>query len=156
MKHFLILLLAGFISGFAQTTDFNTKNGFMAKGYDVVAYFSNEAIEGNDAFITTYNGVKFQFISQQNLNTFLENPEAYIPQYGGFCAYAVATKAKKIDIDPKTFEIRDKKLYLFYNSWFNNTLIKWNKKKVKGLQQKADKNWEAIKFENSMKKKNSN
>ena len=31
-----------------------------------------------------------------------------------------------------------------------------NKKKVKGLQQKADKNWEAIKFENSMKKKNSN
>ena len=118
----------------------------MAKGYDVVAYFDNEPKEGLGAFTTTYNGIKFKFSSQGNQDTFIKNPEKYIPQYGGYCAYAIAENAKKVDINPKTFEVRDGKLYLFYNSWGNNTLKKWLKKDVKGLQEKADSNWEVVKF----------
>ena len=102
MKQFIITFLLVSTSGFGQTIDYNTDDGFIA--------------------------------------------EAYIPQYGGYCAYAVAESSKKVNIDPETFEIRDGKLYLFYNSWGNNTLKKWNKKNVKGLQKKADLNWEVIKF----------
>ena len=146
MKYFIILYFTVVSSAFSQTIDYNTKKGFAVKGYDVVAYFNNEAVEGAAAFTTTFDNVKYKFSSQKNLDTFLKNPKAFIPQYGGYCAYAVAINSKKVDVDPKTFEIRDGKLYLFYNSWGNNTLKKWIEKDVKGLQEKADLNWEAIKF----------
>ncbi|WP_339751609.1 YHS domain-containing (seleno)protein [uncultured Winogradskyella sp.] len=103
-------------------------------------------MEGSKTYSTTFDSVKYKFSSKKNLDIFLNNPEAYIPQYGGYCTYAVATNSKKVDIDPKTFEIRDGKLYLFYNSWGNNTLTKWLEENVKGLQKNADLNWEAIKL----------
>lgn len=141
----LILLIAVTIN--AQSIDYNTKKGFVAEGFDVVSFFNNKAQEGDKQFIAEYDGVKFKFISEENLNTFNTNPEKYIPQYGGYCAYAIAVKSKKVGIDPKTFEIRDGKLYLFYNAWGTNTLELWKKENVKGLQKKADQNWELIKLD---------
>nr|WP_321227216.1 YHS domain-containing (seleno)protein [uncultured Psychroserpens sp.] len=142
-----VIFFFGMLTTFAQTVDYNTKKDYIAKGYDVVAYFDNQAIEGKKEFTATYDNVKFKFSSQKNLKTFNASPEKFIPQYGGYCAYAIAEKSKKVDIDPKTFEIRDGKLYLFYNSWGNNTLNTWKKNNVKGLQSKADKNWEAMNLE---------
>jgi YHS domain-containing protein len=146
MKIFITLYFIALTSAFSQTTDYNTKKGFVAEGYDVVAYFNDDAIEGSKLYTTTFDGVKYKFSSQQNLDKFTKEPKKYIPQYGGYCAYAVAVNSKKVGIDPETYEIRDGKLYLFYNSWGNNTLKKWKKENVKGLQEKADLNWEAIKF----------
>jgi YHS domain-containing protein len=146
MKYFIVLYFTILSSAFSQTIDYNTKKGFVAAGYDVVAYFNNDAIEGSKSYATTFDGVKYKFSSQKNLDTFVKNPTAFIPQYGGYCAYAVAISSKKVSVNPETFEIRDGKLYLFYNSWGNNTLEKWKKENVKGLQKKADLNWEAIKF----------
>ncbi|WP_313791537.1 YHS domain-containing (seleno)protein [Lacinutrix neustonica] len=83
-------------------------------------------------------------MSKQHVIAFNKNPKHYLPQYGGYCAYAIAEKAKKVSIDAETFEIRDGKLYLFYNSWGTNTLKLWKKEDVKGLQQKADQNWRLI------------
>ena len=146
MKYLFLFVVVIFSSNtYAQSIDYNLKRGYVAKGYDVVAYFNDKAVEGHKDFSTTHDGVNYKFISQANLNTFLKSPEAFIPQYGGYCAYAVAEKSKKVGIDPETFEIRDGKLYLFYNSWGTNTLEIWKKEDVKGLQKKADKNWEAIK-----------
>lgn len=145
MKYIVIFFISITYS-FAQNLDYNTKKGFAATGYDVVAYFSNEAIEGSKSYTTTFDDEKYKFSSQKNLDAFIKNPKAFIPQYGGYCAYAVAKSSKKVSVDPETFEIRDEKLYLFYNSWGNNTLKKWKKENVKGLQKKADLNWEAIKF----------
>ena len=143
-KLFSVIFFFGMITTFAQSVDYNTKKNFVAKGYDVVAYFDNQAIEGDKAYTATYDNVKYKFSSEDNLKAFKNDPKKYIPQYGGYCAYAVAVSAKKVDINPKTFEIRDGKLYLFYNSWGNNTLKSWKKNNVKGLQKKADKNWEAM------------
>ena len=140
-----ILFSFNIASILAQSVDYNLKNGYVAEGYDVVAYFNNTAVEGKKEFSTTYDSVKYKFSSQTNLNLFLEQPEKYIPQYGGYCAYAIAVKSKKVGIDPKTFDIRDGKLYLFYNAWGTNTLKLWKKEDVKGLQKKADQNWETIK-----------
>ena len=130
--------------GLSQSIDYNIQKGYVAEGYDVVSYFENEAVEGKKEFKTTYDNATYKFSSEDNLNTFLNNPKKYIPQYGGYCAYAIAEKSKKVKIDPETFEIRDGKLYLFYNSWGTNTLKLWLENNVKGLQEKADKNWEAI------------
>lgn len=143
MRAFLCIFFIGLSPVFGQT-DYNTKKGFVAEGYDVVAYFSNTVIEGDKRFTLEYDGVKYKFSSQENLDRFKANPKKYIPQYGGYCAYAIAVKAKKVSIDPETFEIRDGKLYLFYNAWGTNTLELWQKENVKGLQEKADQNWVSL------------
>ena len=143
MKYLLtIFFLTISITFFAQ--DYNTKKGFVAEGYDVVSYFDNKAIKGNANFIAEFDNVKFSFSSKENLAKFNKNPKKYIPQYGGYCAYAIGVKGKKVGVNPKTFEIRDGKLYLFYNSWGTNTLELWQKEGAEQLKEKADKNWKKI------------
>ncbi|NIJ43982.1 YHS domain-containing protein [Wenyingzhuangia heitensis] len=126
---------------YGQKKDYNLKKGYVAEGYDVVSYFDNNAEEGEKEFTTTHDGAKFKFVSKQHLETFKKNPKKYIPQYGGWCAYALGESNTKYDINPKTFEIRDGKLYLFYNSWGTNTLSKWTEENPEKLRKQADKNW---------------
>ncbi len=139
----LLLVVVTTIS--AQNIDYNTSKSFVAEGYDVTEYFNNKAVKGNSKFVTTHDNVKYKFANQENLEKFKKDPNKYIPQYGGYCAYAVAVNSEKVDINPKTFEIRDGKLYLFYNSWGINTLDKWIEEDAEKLQTKADQNWQNIK-----------
>ncbi|MEP5339438.1 MAG: YHS domain-containing (seleno)protein [Algibacter sp.] len=145
MKHLILLLLFCTSISYSQNTDYNTKKGFIANGYDVVAYFNNEAKAGNKLFVSEFDGIRFKFSSKENLDSFNKNPKKYIPEYGGYCAYAVALKSSKVSINPETFKIEDGKLYLFYNAWGTNTLELWQKENPTLLKQKADKNWELIK-----------
>ena len=46
---------------------------------------------------------------------FAQNPEKYAPQFGGFCAWAVAVKAKLYSTQASNWKIVDEKLYLNYN-----------------------------------------
>ncbi|MCF2874849.1 MULTISPECIES: YHS domain-containing (seleno)protein [unclassified Tenacibaculum] len=142
MKKLWILFV--FLSTALVAQEYNTKKGAVANGYDVVAYFSNKAVKGNKKITTKYDGVSFRFSSQENLNLFKQNPKKYIPQYGGYCAYAIGKTGEKVSINPKTFEIRDGKLYLFYNSWGTNTLELWQKEGANELKNSADKNWKKI------------
>ena len=146
MKKLLFLIV--FISLTTYSQNYNTKKGFIAEGYDVVAYFNNEAKKGDKQFIAEFDGVKFKFSSKENLDTFLKNPKKYVPQYGGYCAYAIGAKAKKVAVNPETFEVRDNKLYLFYNSWGINTLELWKEEGAEDLQKKADANWAKISEKN--------
>lgn len=149
MKSLSFILVALFtIVATAQKTDYNLKKGYVAEGYDVTEYFNNKAIEGDKEFTTTYDGAKFQFASQKNLEAFKNSPEKFIPQYGGYCAYAIADKGKKVSIDPETFQILDGKLYLFYNSWGTNTLESWNEEGAATLKKKADIEWERVRTKN--------
>jgi YHS domain-containing protein len=144
MKQYTTLLLL-LISITFTAQNYNTKNGFVAEGYDVVSYFKQKAEKGNKEFTTEFDGVKFKFSSKENLEKFKENPKKYAPQYGGYCAYAIGLKGEKVTINPKTFEIRNGKLYLFYNSWGTNTFELWQKEGAEKLQKQADKNWIKIK-----------
>ncbi|CAM1349929.1 YHS domain-containing (seleno)protein [Tenacibaculum insulae] len=150
MKNFLLLLfLSTTANFFAQKIDYNTKKGFIAEGYDVVAYFvDKKPIAGKKKFLTTYDGVKLKFSSAKNLTTFNENPTKYMPQYGGYCAYAIAAKKNKMYIDAEAYEIRNGKLYLFYTSWFSSALDVWKEGDTKKLQNQGDINWEVLKHRN--------
>lgn len=147
MKHILLIFFIGISpSLFSQQIDYNTKKGYVAEGYDVVSYFTQKKpIEGNKNHQTTFDGAKFKFSSAKNLELFKANPIKYIPQYGGYCAYAVAEKKTKMTIDAESYEIRDGKLYLFYSTWISNKLDDWKEGDTKKLQFKGDKNWEELK-----------
>lgn len=134
-------------SVFCQKIDYNLDEGFIAEGYDVVSYFDNKPQEGKNQFTYEYNGVKFKFSNQGNLQKFKNSPEKYMPQYGGWCAYAMGAKNDKVSIDPETYEIRDGKLYLFYNAFFNNTHEDWIEEGPEKLKLKADTNWQKLKYE---------
>jgi len=150
MKKNIILLVLSLISNlsFGQKIDYNLQKGYVAGGYDVVSYFDNDATKGKNSFIFSYKNAKFKFSSQLNLNKFKANPSKYTPQYGGWCAYALATKNEKVTINPETFEIRNGKLYLFYNKYFNNTLESWIEEMPNKLVQTANSNWNKIKYVN--------
>jgi YHS domain-containing protein len=134
------------VSTFAQTAakrakEFNLDNKVAIQGYDPVAYFTQKkALKGKSTLAATYEGVVYNFSTQNNKDAFVKNPTNYEPQYGGWCAYAMASSGDKVEIDPETFKIVDGKLYLFYNAYFNNTLKSWNKDEA-SLKSKADKNW---------------
>lgn len=140
----LLIIVLFTISCSSNKENYNLNNGIIADGYDVVAYFSDQAIEGKKEHCYKYEDVKYHFINEENMETFKSNPDKYIPQYGGFCAYAIGKNGKKVGINPKTYEIRDGKLYLFYNSLGTNTLNLWLKENPEELQKNADKNWENL------------
>lgn len=146
MRQFsLFVLLCFSLISNAQTIEYNTD--YLTEGYDMVSYFMNKKpIKGNKKYTTNYNGIAFKFSSKENLATFLKSPEKYMPEYGGYCAYAIAEKKIKMDVDADTYEIRDGKLYLFYNSWLSNKLEDWKEGDTKKLQEKGDENWKELKY----------
>jgi len=145
-KMLFILFISSSTVLFSQQMDYNEQKSFVANGYDVVSYFSNSAANGSSKYEFKFGGANYRFSSQKNLDTFKSNPKKYIPEYGGWCAYAMADKGEKVTINPKTFEIRNGKLYLFYNAYFNNTYESWLEEMPDKLIKKADVSWSKIKF----------
>ena len=144
---FLLCLLLFSFNLIAQSeserkTHFNLEKEYAIQGYDPVAYFTeNKAVKGSKKFQTSYKGIPYLFSTEKNKDAFQANPEKYEPEYGGWCAYAMGLDGSKVKIDPETFKIKDGKLYLFYNFFFNNTLKDWNDDES-NLQKKADEFWE--------------
>ena len=88
------------------------ENGAAIKGYDAVSYFTEmKPMIGKSDFSYEWNGAKWQFTSEKNLDLFKANPGKYAPQYGGYCAYAVS-KNMLAPVDPTAWTVVDGKLYL--------------------------------------------
>lgn len=100
-------------SAMAGQYDVNkTITGLAMRGYDPVAYFTEKKpTHGNFAITTLYNDAVYRFASEENKKTFLADPEAYLPQYGGYCAFGLA-QGVKVDGDPELWKVVDNKLYL--------------------------------------------
>jgi YHS domain-containing protein len=112
--------------------------GLGAKGYDVVAYFTEgKPAEGSSRYTVEYGGVKWQFATAENRDLFKAAPAKYAPQYGGFCAWGVSV-GKLFDVDPVTgWKIADGKLYLNFNGDIAATFSK----DTPGFIAKANAHW---------------
>lgn len=118
-------------------------DGLALSGYDPVAYFAvggGAAARGDAKFEFVYRGVTYRFANEANLDAFRADPRAYEPQYGGWCAYAMA-RGDKVEVDPESFLVVDGKLYVFYDGLFADTRAKWREEGHDKLRPKADEHW---------------
>ena len=114
--------------------------GIALQGHDPVAYFTeNTAVAGNPELSTEYNGARYLFSNEENLNAFVADPQAYAPQYGGYCAFGT-TFQKKIPGDPQAFRVVDGKLYVNSSP---DVQQRWSQD-IPGNVVKADKAWPII------------
>lgn len=144
ITHIAFALLAAFsFLSSAQAADPIQSSYFGNKaisGYDPVAYLTEgKAVKGSKKHKLEWKGANWFFASAENRNKFQQNPDDYAPQYGGYCAWAVAEN-KLVKVNPKVFEIRDGKVYLFYNDKIRNTWVQDASNFIK----RADQNFDAL------------
>lgn len=133
----LLLVLPLAIAGKAPV--FSTDEGAI-RGYDPVAYFSlGKPTRGSDQYRAQWQGATYSFASVENLQRFEADPAAYAPQYGGYCAYAVAQGATASTV-PEAWTIVDGKLYLNYSTGVQQ---RW-KKDIPGHIRAANANWPGV------------
>ena len=142
MKRLLIVL---WLTGLAFATQARAADAIYTglfsdeaiSGYDAVAYFTEgEPVEGSNQFSMQYKGAAWKFASQENLDLFRADPEAYAPQYGGYCAYAMA-EGDTASTEPELWTIHDGKLYLNYSRRIN---ARWKENMLEYIEQ-ADRQW---------------
>ncbi|HZW36241.1 MAG: YHS domain-containing (seleno)protein [Deltaproteobacteria bacterium] len=121
-------------------------SGIAVGGYDTVAFFTDgKATPGDPGVSSPYKGATYFFASRAHKSLFDANPEKYVPQFGGFCAYGAALGAL-FPVDISTWQIRDGKLYLNLNP----DILKEFNKDPKGFIAKAEKNWPSLVKKHSM------
>jgi YHS domain-containing protein len=124
------------------------KSGLANAGYDVVAYQTlNKATRGSEKYVEWFHGAKYQFISREHQEMFRANPRKYLPQYGGFCAYAMSF-GKVRPVNPEIFSVEDGRLMLQHTKEAYDLFAKDVKSNVK----KADTKWPSVEQKRAGKK----
>lgn len=115
-------------------------SGTAVGGYDPVAYFKQgRPVKGSSSYSTQWKGATWRFATPENLAAFKADPEAYAPQYGGYCAWAVS-QGYTAKGDPNQWTIHDGKLYLNYDAGVRET---WSRD-IPGNIAKANANWPQV------------
>ncbi len=115
-------------------------NNLALGGHDAVAYFKqSEAVKGDSANSLDHKGARWLFSSKENMEQFKVNPDAFAPQFGGYCAFSIS-KGKIVKGDPKLWDIEDGNLYVNFNKGIHRL---WLKRKHLHIA-KARENWPAI------------
>jgi YHS domain-containing protein len=143
MKNHLLTVFIFFTitAAFAQQSPVFAPEGKAIRGYDPVAYFTEQKpVAGNSSFVYKYQGADWYFATADNRDAFRANPEKYLPQYGGYCAYGTS-RGYKAPTEADAWTIENGKLYLNYNQKVRTT---WDQDRP-GYIKKADANWKEIK-----------
>jgi len=117
------------------------EDGVALRGTDSVAYFTEgRPVAGSAAHALDWNGATWHFASAENRAAFAAEPERYAPQYGGFCAWAVAERGKLYSTRPENWAIVGGKLYLNFN---DDIEARWQAD-IPGFIAKGDARWPEI------------
>lgn len=119
----------------------SNEEGVALDGFDTVAYFKQEkAVRGTSQFSCEYQNKTWYFSSAENRDAFLSNPEAFTPQFGGYCAHSLSNN-KLVRSNPESFSVRDNKLYLYVNDSVAKKDIEKEKNIFANHDKKRKKNW---------------
>lgn len=134
-NHFLFALMVAVIaplSLFAFTPQAYAKPVYVGVdganiavgGYDAVSYFESDGVpvKGSAEFTVAHDGAVYQFASAEHAARFAADPDAFMPLYGGHCAWAMARGALAPG-DPMQYAVVDGKLYLNFSA---DVKTKWD------------------------------
>jgi hypothetical protein len=89
--------------------------GLAIDGYDPVAYFTDgAATPGVPEFEHRSSGVVWRFRNQGDRDAFIQDPETYMPAYGGYDPVAIA-RGVAVGGNPTVWLIDGDRLFLFYS-----------------------------------------
>ena len=109
MKRVLTLCVLLLSTTFAFAKDVRV----VLKGHDPVAYFTEgKAVKGDPALSYEWDEGRYYFANAKHRQMFVQNPDKYAPQFGGFCTGSLSRNAWN-EADPESFVISDGKLYFF-------------------------------------------
>ena len=108
------------------------------KGYDTVAYFvDGHPVKGDSKYEYVWRGARWRFASAAHRDLFGSAPQSYAPQFGGFCAGAMALGGTTVPADPQAWAIVDGKLYLNADKSY---IAEWRKKAAANIKM-ANQQW---------------
>ncbi|MGF1508806.1 MAG: YHS domain-containing (seleno)protein [Myxococcota bacterium] len=115
-----------------------THQGLALQGYDPVTFIDDQkAVPGSFQHEAHHDGATYRFSSKATRRRFQEQPEKYVPQYGGFCAYA-ASFGKLAPVAIETWTVIDGKLYLQKNK---DVAKRFRKEGPEKFIEAADEQW---------------
>ncbi|MEO1640706.1 MAG: YHS domain-containing (seleno)protein [Pseudomonadota bacterium] len=145
-RHLLTLAVAApAVAALAPTAsaaepEIYAEGGIAIDGSDAVAYFDgNGPVAGDPAITHDYMGATWQFSTEANRDAFAADPEAYAPQYGGYCAFAVSQGYTASTV-PEAWSIVDGKLYLNFSTGVRR---RWERD-IPGHIAAANANWPGV------------
>ena len=152
MKDFRVFICALVLASFVlniQAQDKKAHNIDDSKvglqGYSPVSYLDlNLAQRGSKDYKVIHQGISYYFTSAEQVRKFKTNPNQYLPQFGGFCAFGVYAGAK-FRTDPHKFVVSNRKLYLFLYDVEVDAKQLWLDHKEAELLPKAQSNWKKLK-----------
>lgn len=100
---------------YAATPQIYAEGGIAIDGTDPTGYFTEGApVAGDSAITLDWRGATWRFASTDARALFEGDPDRYAPQFGGYCAWAVAEGYTASTI-PEAWKIVDDRLYLNFN-----------------------------------------
>ncbi|WP_237217127.1 YHS domain-containing (seleno)protein [Ruegeria lacuscaerulensis] len=132
-------------AAFAQELPvFYKTDGAAMAGYDVVSYFGDGApVRGLPEYSVVWKGAEWHFATAENQAAFEMNPRAYAPQFGGYCAYAMA-QGELVSTDPALWRVIDGRLYLTHSREIERMWIQ----DTAGYIEMAEAHWPVVLYEN--------
>ena len=114
--------------------------GLAIGGFDPVAYFvEGDAVPGKGDFEHALADTVWRFRNEGNRAAFVDNPEVYMPRFGGYDPVAVAREVG-VPGNPRLWLIVENRLYLFYSPEAR-TAFAGN---FKTIVEAAARNWPAV------------
>lgn len=111
--------------------------GVILQGYDAVSFRNGGSEKGDPMFMSKHDGATYYFASAENKTMFDANPVAFVPEYGGYCAYGVSL-GKLAPIEVWTFDTTFQNRNIFQH---NQKAVNGWKKDVPGNYAKAQMEW---------------
>jgi YHS domain-containing protein len=128
----MLMLAVVSASAHAQTLYSCANKEVAFDGHDLVSYFESTPTKGNPEFTALYDGLRLQFCTEEHLDAFIQDPEKYMPLYGGWCATAMAQGVYN-QPDFSMWDIQEGQLLFFEVKAFFNGKTQWMKDPDKHL-----------------------
>ena len=129
--------------GGAATTEYvvvDRNSGLAINGFDPVAYFTEGAARpGRAEFEYTFAGAVWRFRNQGNLSAFADDPEVYMPRFGGYDPVDMA-RGVAVPGDPRVWLIVEERLYFFFKPEARELFGR----DAEQLAATADRNWPSV------------